>query len=85
MNTNSNNQTENLAKPVLADGLSWNDALYAMHEGKTVKHRYFSDKEQIFMEDGRIVLDGKYHVTVSEFIKYRNNPTFLDSGWTIVE
>ena len=77
-------ETSDCTKPRLAAGLSWNDALYAMHEGKTVIHRYFSGDEKIYMENGKIVLDGKYHVTPQEFIKWRNTPDFLDGGWEVV-
>ena len=66
---------------IIKDGLSKEEAITAMNEGKTLSHKYFTSDEHITMKNGEVV-DEK-GIMLTDFWKYRTAPVF-DGDWKII-
>ena len=66
---------------IIKDGLSKEEAITAMNEGKTLSHKYFTSDEYITMKDGEVV-DEK-GIVLTSFWKYQTAQVF-DGDWKII-
>lgn len=62
--------------------MSKDEAIQQMLRGEKVTHTYFSDKEWITMEEGKVLTEEGYKFPPSDFWKYKQHPNF-DKGWSI--
>lgn len=66
---------------IIKDGLSKEEAITAMSEGRKLSHKYFTADEHICMKDGEVI-DEK-GIIMTDFWKYRTAKVF-DDNWKII-
>jgi hypothetical protein len=60
-----------------------NEAIEAMREGKKVTHRYFTDGEYLYMENGMLFSEEGYHHRWFDFWNERKEHVW-DIDWEIL-
>lgn len=63
--------------------LTKQDAIQYMVKGYRVTHRFFSEKEWMEMENGKIFFEDGVKLSVSDFFKERNNEGW-ENGYSII-
>ena len=58
------------------------EAIKAMSEGKKITHRYFSQDEWATISNGKILLEDGVQCSITEFFKWRKDPSF-DTDWSL--
>lgn len=62
--------------------LSKIEAITCLRDGKTLTHDYFTDDEYMYMDDNELVFEDGVRTSLSEFFKYRTEPSW-ETGYRL--